>query len=327
VLPLLLDIVLKIVLPILVLISLGVWMRRQFEVDLASLGKLNIYLFVPAFVYAKVSTSTLPWSDMGGVMLITIIHTVILGLAVWGLGRLLRVGRKTLAAVAIAVMFYNSGNYGLALAELSYPTSADPTKNGGAVQAFVVLIQNVLTFTVGLAIAAAAGAAKWTEIFGKIFRMPVLYMLAAAIVTRVWTGGDPTKLPAFIAKPAEYLAAGLVPVAMITMGAQLAASPRWPRWRPITFVLAMRLLYGPAQMIALLLLFHLIGWKLFDLWPWPAELLILTAAVPTAVNTLLLTLELEGDAELAADSVFWTTVFSTFTIAGWLVALRMWFGS
>jgi len=52
-------------------------------------------------------------------------------------------------------------------------------------------------------------------------------------------------------------------------------------------------------------------------------LLILTAAVPTAVNTLLLTMELKGDAVLAADCVFWTTVFSCFTITGWLVVLRM----
>ena len=59
---------------------------------------------------------------------------------------------------------------------------------------------------------------------------------------------------------------------------------------------------------------------------WPAELLILTAGVPTAVGTLLLTLELEGDADLAADCVFWTTVFSCVTIAIWLVILRLWFG-
>ena len=51
-----------------------------------------------------------------------------------------------------------------------------------------------------------------------------------------------------------------------------------------------------------------------DLWPWPAESLILTAAVPTAVATLLLTLEVGGDTDLAADCVFWTTVFSAVTI-------------
>jgi predicted permease len=318
------TILLNILLPILVLIALGAWVRRQFEVDLGTLGKINIYLFVPAFVYQKVATSTLPWSEMGGVIFITIAQVFVLGMLVWGLGRLLKVNRMTLSAVAIAVMFYNSANYGLPLAELAYP-SKDALKNGGAVQAFVVLTQNVLTFTVGLAIAAAAGAARWSEIFTRIFRMPVMYMLAAALLTRWWIGGDAKNLPLFIAKPAEYLAAGLVPVALITLGAQLAANPRWPRWRAISFVLVARLIFGPFQMIAMLWLLSKTGWKPIDLWPWPAELLILTAGVPTAVNTLLVTLELKGDAELAADCVFWTTIFSCVTIVGWLLVLRHWF--
>lgn len=314
----------NILLPILVLIALGVWVRRKFQVDLATLAKINIYLFVPAFVYQKVSTSKLPWAEMGGVVCITITQVIVLGVVVWGLGRLLRVNRKTLSAVAIAVMFYNSANYGLPLAELAYP-GLDSVKNGGAVQAFVVLTQNVLTFTVGLAIAAAAGSARWTEIFTKILRLPVLYMLAAALLTRWWIDGDASRLPIFIAKPAEYLAAGLVPIALITLGAQLAANPRWPRWRPITFVLVLRLIFGPVQMIGMLWIFSLTGWRAIDLWPWPAELLILTAGVPTAVNTLLITLELEGDAELAADCVFWTTIFSCISIVGWLIVLRAWF--
>lgn len=314
-------IVLDILLPILVLVMLGVWMRRQFNVDLTTLGKLNIYLFVPAFVYEKVSTSPMPWSDMAGVVLITILQVVVLGSLMWGIGKAFSMSHKTVAATAIAVMFYNSGNYGISLAQLSY-AGTGLEQSAGAVQAFVVLVQNTLTFTLGLCIAASVGASDWREIVGKMLRMPVLYMLTAAILTRWLTNGTPANIPQFILVPATFLSNGLVPVAMVTMGAQLASNPRWPHWRPLSLVLFMRLIIGPACMIGLLLLFHAIGWKIMDLWPWPAELLILTAAVPTAVNTLLLTLELEGDAELAADCVFWTTVFSTFTLAGWLWLIR-----
>jgi predicted permease len=76
--------------------------------------------------------------------------------------------------------------------------------------------------------------------------------------------------------------------------------------------------------------FHVTGVPALDLWGergWPAELLILTAAVPTAVNTLLMTIELDGDVDLAADCVFWTTVFSCLSITFWLVVVRWWFGS
>jgi predicted permease len=94
-------------------------------------------------------------------------------------------------------------------------------------------------------------------------------------------------------------------------------------------VLVLRLVYGPAQMAVLLYGFHLIGWQPLDLWRhdgWPAASLVLTAGVPTAVNTLLMVLEVGGEAELAADSVFWTTVASCVTMTAWLVVIRLWMG-
>ena len=54
-------------------------------------------------------------------------------------------------------------------------------------------------------------------------------------------------------------------------------------------------------------------WAL-GLWPWPGAVLILASAAPTAINTLLLTVELEGDTETAADCVFWTTLASAGTV-------------
>jgi predicted permease len=331
------PILLDILLPILAMIALGAWLRWKFHVDLSTLTKLNIYLFVPAFVFQKVATSTLPWADMGGVVAVTVLQVIALGAIVWAVGRALRVGRKTLAAVALAVMFYNSGNYGLPLAELAYPAGADVVagagagagaahKDGAAAQAFVVLTQNVLTFTVGLCIAATAHHGDLGRALLRILRMPVLYVLAAALGARLWLDGDPSRaLPTVIAKPAEYLAAGLVPIALVTLGAQLASNPRWPRWRPVSLVLFLRLVFAPALMAAMLYGFHLLGLGPLDLWPWPAEMLVLTASVPTAVNTLLLTMELDGDSVLAADCVFWTTVFSCATITGWLLVIRWYF--
>jgi hypothetical protein len=252
------------------------------------------------------------------------------------------VSRKTLAAVALAVMFYNSGNYGLPLAELAFPgreaapgglalTADTAAKDGGAVQAFVLMTQNILTYTLGLAIAAMAHPGGVGKSMLRIVRLPMLPTLAAALAARWWLHGDAERaLPVFISKTASYLADGLVPIALITLGAQLASKPRWPRWRPVSLVIVLRLFFGPVQMALLLWGFHLLGWPALDLWGrtgWPAELLILTAGVPTAVGTLLLTLELDGDADLAADCVFWTTVFSCVTIAIWLLILRVRFGS
>ena len=337
------PILLDVLAPILLMIGVGALLQYKFKIDLGTLSKLNLYLLVPAFVFDKVSNSTLSWAQMGGVVTISIVQVVTLGLIMFGIGKLMGVSRKTLAAVALAVMFYNSGNYGLPLAQLAFPgreqaarglalAASDTTiKDGGAVQAFVLMTQNILTYTLGLAIAAMAHPGGVGKSLLRIFRLPMLPVLASALVARWWLHGGPDRaLPIFISKTAAYLSDGLVPIALVTLGAQLASNPRWPRWRPVSLVMLMRLGFGPIQIALLLWGFHLIGWPALDLWGttgWPAELLILTAGVPTAVGTLLLTLELDGDAVLAADCVFWTTIFSCGTIAIWLLVLRWYFGS
>jgi len=264
-----------------------------------------------------------------------VIQVLTLGLIVWGIGRALKISKKTLAAIALAVMFYNSGNYGLPLADLAYPKQVASTSSlstqdsalstsrtdGAAVQTFVMMAMNLLTFTVGMSIAAAAHHGGIGKGLLKMIRLPIIPGLIAGILAQWWVRSGHT-LPIVITKTSDYIAGGLIPISLITLGAQLATNPRWPRWKPVSMVLVMRLLVGPVQMAVILWCFHKTGVKAFDVWPWPAELLILTASVPTAVNTLLLTLEIGGDAELSADCVFWTTLFSIVTITAWLVVLR-----
>ena len=320
------DVLFTILAPILLMVLIGALLRWKLRIDITTLSKLNIYLFVPVYVFEHVSTSELQWEEMFGIFAITVIQVVTLGLIVWGIGRALRVSRATLATIALAVMFYNSGNYGLPLAQLAYPaeTANDP-HNGAAVQAFVMMAMNLLTFTIGMGIAAAAHHGGIGQGMKALLRLPILPGLACGILAQWWVKSGGT-LPVAVSKTSKYIADGLVPIALVTLGAQLASNPRWPRWRPVGLVLFLRLIVGPVQMMGLLYVLHRTGWRPVDLWPWPAELLILTASVPTAVNTLLLTLEIGGDAELAADCVFWTTVGSVVTITGWMVGLRVWFG-
>lgn len=322
------SLLLDILAPILLMVGLGALLRRKFSINVETLSKVNIYLFTPAFIFDRVTRSRLESADMAGIVVVTVMTVVSLGIMVWALGRIRNIERRRLAALAMAAMFYNSGNFGLPLAELAYPP--DPTggiKDGAAVQTFVVLTQNVLTFTLGLAIAAGAHAHSPVHIAKKMLSLPVLYTLTAALIGRHFFGpeGD-YQMPKLIANVSKYLGDGLVPVALITLGAQLASNARWPRWKDVSFAIFMRLMMGPVVMTVLLFSLHkALPGTWLDLWPWPAESLILTAGVPSAINTLLLVLELDGDAELTADCVFWTTITSAITLLGLLAVLRMTF--
>jgi predicted permease len=310
--------------PILALVLLGAWARRQFKIDVGSLSKLNIYLFVPAFFFDHVVNSQLPLTQALGVILATVTQMGVLGGLMWLAGRVAGVHPRTIAAMAMCVMFYNAGNYGVALSDLAYPAAANTVKNGPAAQAFVVFCQNLLNFSVGLAIAGGANGGTLKDSAKAFLRMPTIYTITIALLARWWRveGGE---IPKLVTLTTGYLSKGLVPIALVTLGAQLALRPRWPRWRPVIPVLLVRLVWAPAQMAGMLFGLHwLVAGRspVLDLWPWPAENLVLTAGVPTAVNTLLITLEMGGDADLTADCVFWTTVFSSVTITVWLVAIR-----
>jgi malate permease and related proteins len=324
---LLASIVTDVILPILMMVGVGALVRWKFKLDMATLSKLNLWIFSPAFIFDKVAHSTLPWSAMGGVVLITVVQVVMLGVVVLAVGRIFGVARTTVTALALGTMFYNSGNYGIPLAELAFPKDVvGGVKDGSAIQAFVVMCQNFLVFTVGMFVASRDKPGQtFFGSFRAIFTLPAVPVLLAALLCRMYLQADPgNHLPVMIDKSVKYLSLGLVPISLVTLGAQLAGNFRWPRWKPVATVCCLRLLLGPIQMAGMLWVFHATG--LFSLWPWPAELLIVTAAVPSAVNTLLLTLETGGDSELAADCVFWTTVISPFTLGLTILVTRLWFG-
>ena len=123
-------------------------------------------------------------------------------------------------------------------------------------------------------------------------------------------------LPPAILDPIEMLAAGLTPFLLLILGAQLVESRRWPRWRRIAPVLVVKLLMLPVVT-------GLVAW-LFGLWPWPGAQLVMAAAAPTAINIILLSVELDGDAGTAADCVFWSTLLSSVTLtAAMAVVLQL----
>jgi predicted permease len=312
------SILLDILAPILLMIALGAWLRRKFAVDIGTLNKLNLYLFAPAFVFYYVSTSHLDWGKMGGIVTICVLQMILLAVIVWWITRPMKMESVMKAALLVAVIFYNSGNLGIPLAQFAYGAP------GAAAQTFVMTTQGLFIYTVGMGIVAYAGAGSFGRGMLSVFRLPILPVMAAALFTRWWTGGAVDALPPVLRLTARYLADAMVPVALITLGAQLATNLRWPRWRPISLVMVLRLLIAPALTAAMLYGLHCLAIPALDLWPFPAALLILTSGTPTAVNTLLLTLELGGDAELAADCVFWTTAASCLTITLNLILLRAW---
>ena len=138
----------------------------------------------------------------------------------------------------------------------------------------------------------------------------MVYVLAIALLLR----GSGITPPEPVAFAVHGVAEALVPLSLITLGAQLASQARVPKWRIVAPTVAIKLLAMPAMAA-------LVVWWL-GLWPWPGAQLIVAAAGPTAVNTLLLAMEQDADVELAADCVFWSTLLAAFTVTLVLAIVR-----
>ncbi|MFM7321420.1 MAG: AEC family transporter, partial [Armatimonadota bacterium] len=270
---------------------------------LRDFAKWQIHLFVPAFLFDRVMGTDLSWSAMSRIVVAILSIKAILGVLVYGFLRWRSVPQRTLAPVLLATVVFNAGNFGIPVAERAFGHA------GGAVEALVVMASNLSLWGIGYALSSAINGGGWSGVLAY-FRLPMVYVLAIALLLR----GAGIRLPEPIAYAAHGLAEALVPLALITLGAQLASQGRRPNWRLVGPVVVVKLLAMPA--VAAIVVVAL------GLWPWPGAQLIVAAAGPTAVNTLLLAMEQDADVELSADCVFWSTVFAAATVTIVLALVR-----
>ena len=297
-------------LPILLVIGFGWFFDRRYKIDLESLVKLNLYLFVPAFIFVRVTQSEV--ATRMGLSIVGFTVTMILSMGLLSLIIAQFRGyppehKKTLL---LSSMFYNCGNYGIPLTALAFPSV------GPGVQVFCLMTMNIATFSLGLMLASAKPCPQNRSIrlnLNPVFKQPSLYAIFTAILLK--TTSVPVQDFIFIWKPAEFLADALVGLALVTLGVQLSKTKRTTFRGPLVWALTIRLLAGPACALGLT--------ALFGFEPAIAAVLILGAAAPTAVNTALLAHEFEADSQTAAAVVFYSTLLSFIPVALILLWIRL----
>ena len=296
----------QVLLPILVLIGCGWVVDRIWNLNLATMVRLNIHLFVPAFIFHEVVHSSMVASDALKVMGYT--ACVIGGMFVCSavVGRVLRYPPPQTRSLQLATMFYNSGNYGVPLMALAYPAQ------GPLLQVFVVLTQNISCFTVGLLLASSVKTAGWRTML-PVLRQVSIWAVGSALLVRLFH--IPVEQWRWIWVPTGYLHDALVGIALVTLGVQLSQTKVRQNVSRLGWALGLRLLGGPMLAFALVPLFGFRGEI--------AAIMVLSSGFPTAVNTALLAHEFEADSAFAAAAVFYSTLVSMVTVTVLIAMLRM----
>lgn len=201
--------------PIFIIISLGYLLTKKFNLDIFTLSKLNFYIFVPSLVFVKVYQTEIRTEFLTAILFgITIL--ICLALLGWTISYLLNHKVTKANALQNSIMFYNSGNFGLPLIMLVFGNTPQASY-AVSIQIMILLVQNLTTHTIGF-FNAGRGQMHYLDSIKKILKMPAVYSITTAVLLK-FIDFDLTQLTIWPAL--EYLKNGLIPVALLTLGAQL----------------------------------------------------------------------------------------------------------
>ncbi len=302
---------------IFVCLAAGVLLRRSgrfTEAAPAALGTFVVFVSLPALVLAQVppllATASLD-SDVLVPVSMPWLTFVIAFVVVTVLGK--RAGWSR-AAIGTLVLTVGLGNTSF----VGYPLIASLLGNDAL--RFAVLVDQPGSFlalsTLGVAAGTwfAGGRVGAGAMARRIFAFPPLIALVVAVL---WGASGTYRSGTAAGEMLEKLAATLVPVALVTVGAQLRVDPTLLRahWRPLALGLGLKLVALPA-------LFYVFYVHVLSLRGLAVEVTVLQSAMSPMITAGVLAVELGLDIELASLMLGVGIPLSLVTVPLWNLVLR-----
>ena len=283
------------ILPVFLVAAVGFLLARYARVDVRGLSRVSLHGLAPVLMFHLLITSHISGDMFGRVALLCLIVTASMG-ALGSLAALvLRLDRQTRIGLLLVVMFSNGGNYGLPVALFAFGREAL------AYATVYFVTGGVLTYTVGVSLAASGRSSFRTALAG-VARIPAVYgVIAAGLVL-----SSGRTIPGPLMKAIELLSDASLPVMMLVLGMQLerAVMPRRPSAVAAAAVLS--LLISPLLALGAAHLLALSGPAL--------QASVVQASMPTAVVTTIIALEYDAEPAFVTSVVVATTALSPFTL-------------
>ena len=283
-----LNALLTVVLPVLLILSLGALAGRVLTLDNTTINRLNLYLLTPVLAFNSLLHLEARPEEL---TLLVLGYFLLAALGVL-LGYLaaFRQPDATRRAVMASVAIGNNGNYGL-------PVALFALGQAGFEQALVIFLSSVLlTFTAGPLIFGGGGGLLPT--LRGVFKLPVVWCIAAALLLRAVHFTLPTGLD----RGLGLLAGATLPMVLLSLGVQLGTGGRPRLSFPVWLASGLRVGLMPALAFGLGYALGLRGLHL--------QGLVLSSAMPTAVNAFVLSREYRADSDTVASVVVLTTLLS-----------------
>lgn len=300
---LLISILVSDIVPVFAIAGAGFLLARFAHADVRTLARAVFYALLPCFAFHLLVTSSATGPNVTRLIAISVVNMLSMGLIGYLTGKALKLDGKSIRAFLMVVMFSNGGNYGLPVVRFAFGSEALTYAT------IFFLTGSVMTYSVS----AFFGGSHRTKIAGaleKIWKMPSLYGIAAALVVR----GIGWQVPEGIMRPVGMLSDAALPLMILVLGMQLERAV-WPS-RPGLVVLAVGISLLVAPVVALGL-----AWA-FGLTGAARQAAVILASMPVAVVTTILSLEFELAPDFVTSAVFVSTIASPLTLAPLIAYLQ-----
>lgn len=289
------TIFIQVVLPVLLIFLAGYGLQRWKRLDIKALSTVALYIFTPMLVI-----QTFYRTDLDKQYINMLIFSMILLMVLILICKIYcyfrKYDRSTESGLILATAFMNSGNYGAPIVLFAYGEKA-------FIYAVSLLVLHAILMNFfGIYYAARENNGAITAL-KSVIEMPATYAVIIAILIKVWD----IQIPDNLMSAVDLLGPVTIPLVMLILGMQLAEiNLSKLQWEKISIGVIIRLFLSPAIALGII-------W-LMPMDPVLAKVLILTAAMPSAANTVIFAVQFDTEPDLVSSITLITTLFSIFTV-------------
>lgn len=303
----LLDIMINVIAPIMLVMSIGYIIGKQYNPDPRSLSVFLIYLFTPALVFKGVYEAQLSGA-LSGVAMVAFLSALAMAIIGFLVARAMGYSTRAESSLILTITLVNAANYGISLNTFAYGDA------GGSIAIFYYVVSAVIGNVFGVFF-ASRGSIPVKEAFMNVFKVPILYAAILGLLLNYYQ----IELPLLIQRSViEIAAPASIPLMLGLLGLQLSRvsfkqhsttedETLATNIPAVAIAAGLKLLVAPFIAIGLAMMMGLSGLSF--------NVAVLESSMPTAVLASALATQFGGDARYVSAVTLVGTLASVITLS------------
>jgi len=280
------QVIIQTVIPIFSIILVGYIIGKLKKIDVQRFINLIVYITAPCLIFSSIATSDINLTDFTSIAVGALAILLFMVTFAWLTLKLTRSDKKGLY---LPMVFGNTSYVG-------YPVALFAFGVDGLSRAVVFdMINSILIFSLGIYIVHHRNELQ------EAFKVPLLYAVVIGLVVNL----SKITIPQVLFLPIELVGLVTIPLALLVLGYKLTEI-KISTAKIVILASAFRILGG--FLVALMIV------NLLSLDGLVKDIILLQAAMPSAVMSMILAAKYQRDASLVASVVCITTLLSILSI-------------